>query len=128
MDVVELEARQLGLVGVALRVEPRLEEVDDLHAALVPRAVFEELLLAGANSALLHRCLHHLQPSGDLIGISRRAVPPQQELAHIRRHRVLAAELLSEILLDQVPLEDLSCKLIEIVEAGHVFTPTVIWR
>ena len=116
VDVVELEARQLGLVGVALRIEPRLKQVDDLHPALVPRPVLEELLLAGPNSALLHRRLNHLEPGCDLVRIRRRAVPAQQELADVRGYGVLAPELLREILLDEVPLEDFGCELIEVVE------------
>ena len=128
VDVVELQARQLGLVGVALRVEPRLEQVDDLDAALVAGAVLEELLLAGANGAFLHRALHHLEPGGDLVGVGGGAVAAEQELADVGRDRVLAAELLGEVLLDEVAVEHLGGERVEFVELGHRFCPTVVWR
>ena len=38
VDVAELEAGQLGLVGVGLRVEPGTEQVDDLDLALLAGA------------------------------------------------------------------------------------------
>jgi hypothetical protein len=60
VDVVELQARQLGLVGVCLGVEPGLEQVDDLDPALVAGPVLEKLLLAGPHGAFLHGPLHHL--------------------------------------------------------------------
>ena len=48
---------QLGLVGVALGVEACSEQVDDLDASLVPGAMLEQFLLAGADGAVLHRLL-----------------------------------------------------------------------
>ena len=125
VDVVELEARQLGLVGVGLRVEPRPEQVDDLDPALLAGARLEELLLAGADGALLHRALDDLEALGDLVGIGRRAVAAEQELADVRRHRVLAAELLGQVLADEVALEDLGGELVELVELAHRFLPTI---
>ena len=46
----------------------------------------------------IERC-DHLQPRGDLVGVGGRAVPAEQELADVGRDRVLAAELLGEVLL-----------------------------
>ena len=128
VDVVELEARQLGLVGVGLGVEPRSQQVDDLDLALLARARLEQLLLAGAHGALLHRPLDDRKALGDLVGIGRGAVPAEQELADVGRDRVLAAELLGEVLAYEVALEDFGGEPVELVELGHRFLPTTTSR
>ena len=97
VDVVELKARQFGLVGVRARIEPRTQQVDDLDLALFPRPRLEQLLVAGADGSLLHRPLDDRKALGDLVRIGRGAVPAEQELADVRRDRVLAAELLGQV-------------------------------
>ena len=124
VDVVELEARQLGLVGVGLGVEPGPEEVDDLDPALLAGAGLEQLLLAGAHRAVLHRALDDREPLGDLVRVGGGAVPAEQELADVGRHRVLAPELLGQVLADEVALEDLGGEPVELVELAHRFLPT----
>ena len=128
VDVAELEAGQLGLVGVGLGVEPGPEQVDDLDPALLAGARLEQLLLAGADGPLLHRALDDRETLGDLVRVGRGAVPAEQELADVGRHRVLAAELLGEVLADEVALEDLGGELVELVELGHRFLPTITSR
>ena len=128
VDVAELEARQLGLVGVGLGVEPGPEQVDDLDPALLAGARLEQLLLAGAHRALLHRALDDREALGDLVRVGRGAVPAEQELADVGRHRVLAAELLGQVLADQVALEHLGRELVELVELAHRFLPTTTSR
>ena len=123
VDVVELEARQLGLVGVGLGVEPRTQQVDDLDLALLPRPRLEQLLLAGADGSLLHRPLDDREALGDLVGIGRGAVPAEQELADVGRDRVLAAELLGEVLADEVALEDVGGEPVELVERRSPVPP-----
>ena len=65
---------------------------------------------------------------GDLLGIGRGAVPTEQELADVCRHRILAPELLSKILADEVALEYFSGEPIEVVEFAHRFFPTTTSR
>ena len=120
---VELKAGQLGLVRVGLGVEPRPEQVDDLDPALLAGARLEQLLLAGAHRPLLHRALDDREPFGDLVGVGRRAVPAEQELADVGGHRVLAAELLRQVLADEVALEDVGGEPIELVELAHGSSP-----
>ena len=112
----------------ARRVEPRTQQVDDLDLALLPRPRLEQLLLAGADGSLLHRPLDDREALGDLVGIGRGAVPAEQELADVRRDRVLAAELLGEVLAYEVALEDVGGEPVELVELGHRFLPTTTSR
>ena len=60
---------------------------------------------------------------GDLVGVGRRAVPAEQELADVGRHGVLAAELLGQVLADEVALEHLGGKLVELVERRSSVLP-----
>ena len=85
MHVVELQAGQLGLVGVGLGVEPGPEEVDDLDPPLLAGAGLEQLLLAGADRPVLHRALDDLQALGDLVRVGGGAVAAEQELADVGR-------------------------------------------
>ena len=126
VDICDLQARQLCLVRVALGVEPGLEQVDDLDAALVARAVLEQLGLTGSDGPLLHRALHHLQTSRDLVAVGGRAVAAEQELSDVGRDRVLAAELLREILLDEESVECIGGEGVEIVEFHQSLCPTVV--
>ena len=64
------------------------------------------------------------RPSSDLVGVSGGAIPAEQELADVGRHGVLAAELLGQVLADEVALEHFSGELVELVELGHWFLPT----
>src|SRR5450631_2540028 len=105
MDVVELQARKLRLVSVALGVETRSQKVDDLDPSLLSGTVLEQFLLAGPNGTVPHRLLDHLQPGSDLLAVGGRAVPPEHELAHVGRYRILPAKLLGQILLDQIAVE-----------------------
>jgi hypothetical protein len=60
----------------------------------------EQLLLAGAHGPIAHLLLDDLQPFGYLRLIGCGAVAPQQELAHVRRHRVLPLEYAGQVLAD----------------------------
>ena len=105
VDVVQLETGQFGLVGVASGVEPSSQQIDDLDPSLVSGAVLEQLLFARPDRAILHRLLHHLKAGGDFVGVGGCAVPPEHELADVGRNGVLAAELLGEVLLDEIAVE-----------------------
>ncbi len=63
---------------------------------------------------------------GDLVGVGRRAVAAEQELADVSRHRVLTPELLGEVLADEVAVEDLGGLLIERVQFRHHISPTTV--
>ena len=123
VDVAELEAGQLGLVCVGLRVEPRPKQVDDLDLALLPGARLEQLLVAGAHGAFLHRALDDGEALGDLVWVGRGAVPAEQELTDVGRYRILPAELLREILSDEIALEHLGGELVELVERRSPVPP-----
>jgi len=70
VDVGELDARELRLVGVRLGVEARAEQIDDFDAALLAGARLEQLLFACPHRTFLHRALDDPQALGDLLGIS----------------------------------------------------------
>ena len=90
--------------------------------------MLEQLLFAGTDGAVLHRLLHHLESGGDLVGVGGCAIAAEHELADVCRDRVLPAELLGEVLLDEVAVECLGGELVELVEFGHRFCPTVVDR
>ena len=117
MDVVELQAGEFGLVSVRLGVEPAAEQIDDLHPALLARARLEQLLLAGADRTLLHRALDDRQALGDLLWVRGGAVPAEEELADIGGNGILASELLSQVLANEIALEDISGEPVELVNA-----------
>ena len=68
------------------------------------------------------------EPLGDLVGVGGGAVPAEEELADVGRHRVLASELLGQVLPDEVALEGLGGEPVELVELAHRFCPTVTSR
>ena len=76
----------------------------------------EELLLAGADRAVLQLPLDDLQALLDLLLVHRRAVPPEQELHDIGGHRVLPAVPPHEVLANEVAVEGRSRELVQMVE------------
>src|SRR5437879_928419 len=108
MDVAELKTWQLGLVSISFCVEPSAQQIDDLDRAFFARSGLEEFFVAGTHRAFLHRAFDNGETGSDLVRIGRRAVTAQQELADVRRDRVLTAELLREVLSNEVALEHLA--------------------
>jgi hypothetical protein len=68
--ILELQARQVGEVGVGLGVEAGADQVDQLDRAVLTGAGLEQLLLAGLDRARGELALHDLQSLVDLVSSS----------------------------------------------------------
>src|SRR5207248_1640392 len=75
-----------------------------------------------------HLALDDAEPLVDLVFVRRGAVAADQELADVRRHRILALEPNGEVLSHEIALESGGCLLIELVEHCHASPPTIVAR
>ncbi len=65
----------------------------------------------------------NLQPFLDLLLVGAGAIPTEQELTDIRGHGILPGELPHQVLADDVPVEGIGTKLIQVIEFHY--PPTV---
>jgi hypothetical protein len=122
-DILEPQARQFRHEAIVLGIQARGDQVDQLHPALLLGAGLEQLLLPGAHRAAGELALHDVQTLLDLRLVGAGAVAPEQKLAHIGRHRILALEPAYQVLADDEAVEGLGGELVECVELHGSISP-----
>ena len=122
-DLLQPQAWQFRHEAIVLRVQLGGHQVDQLDPALLLGARLEQFLLTGAHRAAGELALHDLQTLLNLRLIGAGAVAPEQELAHIGRHRILALEPAHQVLADEEAVEGLGGKFVECVELHGSIPP-----
>jgi hypothetical protein len=91
-----------GDVGIAPGVEPCRDEVDDFDRARLPGSRFEQLLLAGPDSARRQLTLDDVQTLLDFGLIRCRAIAAEEEFDDVSRDRKLTTERSHQVLAHRV--------------------------
>jgi hypothetical protein len=120
VDEVEVEVREARPVLVVGLDEPHGDLVDDLVGVVLLDRRLHRLALVGLHVLAAQGLAHELEPLADGLLIGRRAVLPEQEFDHERRHAERAPHAAKQVLAHDQAGERFVRQSVQVVEFNSI--------
>src|SRR5690554_2886675 len=125
-NIRQAKAGQCCKVTIGLCIQAGGNQINDFDLTVLPGPGLEQLLFTRLYRAGFKLPLNNLQPFINLFLVGACAVPPQQKLHHVGRHRKLAAEGSHQVFTHQVAIQCGYRFVINLIQHHHTSPPPIL--